>query len=102
MLHAEEHFMVGRARWQCPSTPPVCRGFLSGAAAFGQVSLALRSVSRGAPPPVPFVVVASVSTAVLLIGWRAAFAALSSRGVVRPRARQPSWLCVLKSFQMLR
>ena len=74
------------------SALPVCRGRLRCAVAPGQVSLALRSVSRGAPPPVPFAVVASVSTAVLLIGWRAAFAAFSSRSVVRHRAMQPTQL----------
>lgn len=44
-----------------------------------QLALALRSVSRGAPPPLPFVVVASVATGVLLIGWRSALAALSPK-----------------------
>lgn len=43
------------------------------------VSLLLRSVSRGAPPPVPFAIVASVATSVLLIGWRSAFAAFMPR-----------------------
>lgn len=43
------------------------------------VSLLLRSISKGAPPPVPFAVVASVATLVLLIGWRSAFAALMPR-----------------------
>lgn len=41
-----------------------------------QVSLLLRSISKGAPPPIPFAVVASVATSVLLIGWRSAFSAL--------------------------
>eukprot|EP00208_Stichococcus_sp_RCC1054_P000028 CAMPEP_0206143214 /NCGR_PEP_ID=MMETSP1473-20131121/19638_1 /ASSEMBLY_ACC=CAM_ASM_001109 /TAXON_ID=1461547 /ORGANISM="Stichococcus sp, Strain RCC1054" /LENGTH=237 /DNA_ID=CAMNT_0053538509 /DNA_START=195 /DNA_END=908 /DNA_ORIENTATION=+ len=49
------------------------------------LSLALRSASRGAPPPVPFAVVASVATAVLLIGWRSAFAAFSPAPVAKGR-----------------
>ncbi len=46
---------------------------------YPQVALVLRGLARGAPPPLPFVAVASVATAVLLIGWRAAFAALSPK-----------------------
>jgi hypothetical protein len=41
------------------------------------VALILRGVAKGAVPPLPFVVVASVATGVLLIGWRTAFAALT-------------------------
>ena len=50
-----------------------------------QLALALRSASRGAPPPLPFVVVASVATGVLLIGWRSALAALL------PKVRRNCW-----------
>jgi Protein of unknown function (DUF3054) len=53
--------------------------------AAAQLALALRSASRGAPPPVPFVVVASIATAVLIIGWRTALAALS------PQVRRSCW-----------
>ncbi len=50
------------------------------------MSILLRSISKGAAPPVPFVIVAAVATALLLIGWRTAFAATKVRGPPRTAA----------------
>ena len=39
-----------------------------------QLGLVIRGVSRGAVPPVPFIIVSLVATGVLTVGWRTAFA----------------------------
>lgn len=48
-----------------------------------QVALALRSAQRGYLPDKSFVIVAFIATGVLLVGWRAALAAILQVGVFR-------------------
>jgi hypothetical protein len=43
------------------------------------LGLALRGLSRGYVPPTPFIAISMGVTAVLMIGWRTAFAALSPK-----------------------
>lgn len=42
--------------------------------------LVLRSIGKGAPPPVPFAIVAMVANGVLLVGWRTWFAGRGAGG----------------------
>jgi hypothetical protein len=44
------------------------------------VALVIRSISRGYVPDKSFVIVSFAATAVLLVGWRAAFAAVANKG----------------------
>ena len=43
------------------------------------LGLVLRGLSKGYIPPTPFIVVSMVSTAVVLVGWRSALAAVSKK-----------------------
>eukprot|EP00897_Mesotaenium_endlicherianum_P001007 jgi/Mesen1/10907/ME000095S10245 len=43
------------------------------------VGLAIRGLTKGQVPPTPFILVSLASTFVILVGWRAAFAALTSK-----------------------
>lgn len=42
------------------------------------LGLVFRGLSRGYVPPVPFVIVSLVATAVVMVGWRSAYAAIVS------------------------
>ncbi len=41
------------------------------------LGLVLRGASKGYVPPTPFIIVSLVATAVLLVGWRAGYAAVT-------------------------
>ena len=49
------------------------------------VSLVLRGLLKGYPPPMPFIAVSFIVTGTLLIGWRSALAAAT-----KPEVRLPS------------
>lgn len=48
----------------------------------------MHCLSRGAVPPTPFIIVALVATGTLLVGWRAALAAVTKVWGVQWRAAQ--------------
>jgi hypothetical protein len=43
------------------------------------LGLVIRGVSKGYVPPTPFIVVSMLTTGILIIGWRSAFAAASPK-----------------------
>ncbi|GAX73629.1 hypothetical protein CEUSTIGMA_g1080.t1 [Chlamydomonas eustigma] len=52
------------------------------------LGLVIRGVSKGYVPPTPFIVVSMVTTGVLLIGWRSAYAAASPKAPPKSLASQ--------------
>ena len=66
---------------QGTKTGPAAIAAAKGVALGVPAGIALRALSKGAIPPKPFVVVALVANAVLLVGWRSWFASSGGGGV---------------------